>query len=62
MYSEGLSISTPLSGKYQIAALDALRFGIEAYDKRKGWRGPLTNTQSENGWEDKIKNLKLMRH
>ena len=29
LYSEGLSISTPLNGKYQIAALEALRFGIE---------------------------------
>ncbi len=59
LYSEGLSISTPLSGKYQIAALDSLRFGIEAYDKRKGWRGPITNTQSENGWKDKIKKLQI---
>ena len=37
VYSEGLSISTPLNGKYQIAALNALRSGIESYDKRQGW-------------------------
>ena len=59
VYSEGLSISTPLNGKYQIAALDALRAGIEAYDKRRGWRGPITNVSKNSNWENKIKNIKI---
>ena len=59
LYSEGLSISTPLNGKYQIAALNALRFGIESYDKRHGWRGPITNTIKDNNWQDKINNLQI---
>ena len=59
VYSEGLSISTPLNGKYQIAALDALRSGIESYDKRRGWRGPITNIFGNKNWENKIKNIKL---
>ena len=50
LYSEGLSISTPLNGKYQIAALNALRFGIESYDKRRGWRGPITNVFRNRDW------------
>ena len=41
LYSKGLSISTPLDPGLQIAALNSLRFGIEEYDRRKGWRGPL---------------------
>ena len=59
LYSEGLSISTPLNGKYQIAALESLRFGIEEFDKRKGWRGPITNTKKNKFWKDRIKNLKI---
>ena len=59
VYSEGLSISTPLNGKYQVAALNALRSGIESYDKRRGWRGPITNIFENKNWENKIKNIKL---
>ena len=59
VYSEGLSISTPLNGKYQIDALDALRSGIEAYDKRRGWRGPITNISKNANWENKIKSIKI---
>ena len=59
LYSEGLSISTPLSGKYQIAALEALRFGIETYDKRHGWRGPITNSVVDPNWKNKIKNYEV---
>ena len=39
LYSEGLSIKSPLNIKYQIYTLDLLRDGIEEYDKRHGWRG-----------------------
>ena len=59
LYSEGLSISTPLNGKYQIAALNSLRYGIETYDKRHGWRGPITNTLRNKNWRNKIKNIEL---
>ncbi len=59
VYSEGLSISTPLNGKYQLAALEALRTGIEAYDRRRGWRGPIANTKSDQNWENKTKIIKI---
>ena len=59
LYSEGLSIFTPLNGRYQKAALKSLRYGIEQYDKRHGWRGPITNAIENKDWENKIKNIKL---
>ncbi len=59
VYSEGLSISTPLNGKYQIAALNALRSGIESYDKRQGWRGPIINVYKDTDWQNKVNNLKI---
>jgi len=59
LYSEGLSISTPLDGKYQIAALNSLRSGIEKYDKRHGWRGPISNIFKDKNWKNVINNIKI---
>ncbi len=59
LYSEGLSISIPLNGKYQIAALNALRSGIESYDRRHGWRGPIANVFRNKDWKEKIKKITI---
>ena len=42
LYDGGLSIRTTLDPKLQDAAQRAFRAGLEAYDRRHGWRGPLT--------------------
>ncbi len=59
LYSQGLSISTPLKIDYQIQALKSLRKGIEKYDRRHGWRGPITNKIKNQDWEKKISFFKL---
>ena len=59
LYSQGLSISTPLHPEYQISALKSLRFGIEEYDKRKGWRGPIANVFQNENWKEIIKKLNI---
>ena len=59
LYSQGLSISTPLNVNYQIEALKSLRKGVEEYDRRRGWRGPITNKIKNNKWENKISHYKL---
>ena len=48
LYKGGLSIRTPLNSNYQMKALKALREGLEEYDKRHGWRGPVANLNSIN--------------
>ena len=53
LYKGGLSIRTPLNSRYQIEALNALRKGLEDYDKRHGWRGPIKNI-SRQDWEKDI--------
>ena len=58
LYSQGLSISTPLNIDYQIQALKSLRKGIEEYDRRRGWRGPVTNTIRNKNWKNSIKRYK----
>ncbi len=59
LYSEGLSIKTPLNINYQIQAIAALRKGIEDYDKRHGWRGPLTNKIKNKKWKNSLEKYKL---
>ena len=59
LYSEGLSIRTPLNINYQIQALKSLRKGIEDYDKRHGWRGPISNTIKNKNWKNKLDTFKL---
>ena len=59
LYSQGLSISTPLKIKYQIQALKSLRKGIEDYDHRKGWRGPITNKIKNKNWKTIVLQYKL---
>ena len=59
LYAEGLSIKSALDVDYQLHALNALRSGIESYDRRHGWRGPILNTKLETNWQDKLKKKKI---
>ena len=59
LYSEGLSVRTPLDIDYQIQAVNSLRSGIEAYDRRQGWRGPITNKLKDQNWKKKIESFKI---
>jgi penicillin-binding protein 1A len=59
LYSQGLSIRTPLNIDYQIQAIKSLRKGIEDYDKRHGWRGPITNKITNKNWKSKLDKFKL---
>tara|TARA_B100001248_G_scaffold260047_1_gene247343 strand:+ start:2995 stop:5301 length:2307 start_codon:yes stop_codon:yes gene_type:complete len=59
LYSQGLSIKTPLNIQYQTQAIKSLRKGVEAYDKRHGWRGPIANKIKDKNWEKKLSKFKL---
>ena len=59
LYSQGLSISTPLNTNFQIEALKALRKGIEDYDRRRGWRGPIVNKITNKNWQKRLDRFKL---
>ncbi len=58
VYKQGFNIKTPLDLNLQKIATNALRNGLVAFDKRKGWRGALTNTTKDN-WQKSIKNFEL---
>ena len=59
VYKEGLNIKTPLDLNLQTIATEALRDGLIAYDKRKGWRGPLDNKLYSEVWSKDLKKFKL---
>ena len=55
VYKQGFNINTPINLKLQRIATESLRNGLIAYDKRKGWRGSITNINYNSDW---VKNLK----
>ena len=48
LYREGLNVITTIDPKLQKIAINELRNGLENYDKRHGWRGPLENLDSND--------------
>jgi penicillin-binding protein 1A len=50
LYRGGLVVRTTLNSNYQAIADKALRNGLLAYDRRHGWRGPITNIDPSIDW------------
>ena len=61
VYKQGLNISTPINISLQKIATDSLRQGLIEYDKRKGWRGPLTNIKNLEKWNKDLDKFRLER-
>ena len=62
VYKDGLNIKTPLNLDYQEIASKVLREGIENFDKRKGWRGPITNLKQSSDWIKDAKKYSLEKN
>ncbi len=50
----GLLVRTPLDAKIQGAAERALRSGLMTYDRRHGWRGPVTRLSRLDNWQARL--------
>jgi penicillin-binding protein 1A len=59
VYKQGLNISTPINLNLQKIAIKSLREGLISYDKRKGWRGPVSNSKKLNNWNDNLDKYRL---
>ena len=59
LYSQGLSISTPLKNQLPNSSIKIPEKRIQDYDRRRGWRGPVTNKIKNKNWEKKILQYKL---
>jgi len=59
IYKQGFTIKTPINLELQSIATQSLREGLEEYDKRKGWRGPILNKKITDQWSKNLKKYKL---
>ncbi len=59
VYKQGFNINTPIDLNLQTIATKSLRDGLIAYDKRKGWRGSLTNKIYNSEWKKDLEKYKL---
>ncbi len=59
IYKQGFTIKTPLDLELQSFANQSLRDGLEKYDRRKGWRGPILNKKINEKWYENLKKYKL---
>jgi penicillin-binding protein 1A len=54
LYRGGLSVRTTLDPKLQDIADRGLRKGLVAYDRRHGYRGPVTRIDAGQGWQGRL--------
>ncbi|MDE0780673.1 MAG: penicillin-binding protein 1A [Alphaproteobacteria bacterium] len=54
LYKNGLSVRTTLDPRLQVIARASLRAGLVAYDRRHGWRGPLTRLDAGTPWQESL--------
>ncbi len=59
VYKQGFNINTPINLELQKVATESLRKGLISYDKRKGWRGILTNKKYNNNWNKNLEKYEL---
>ena len=59
VYNQGFNINTPINLEFQKIATETLRRGLIFYDKRKGWRGSLTNKDYSKNWNKNLEKFHL---
>src|SRR5215469_2719150 len=55
LYDGGLQVRASLDTALQNYAVNALRAGLVRYDRRHGWRGPLSHIDINGNWKDTLK-------
>ncbi len=58
LYAGGLSIRTTLDTQMQLAGRKALRNGLEAFDRRRGYRGPIGHFDNFSDWKTRLEAFK----
>ena len=56
LYQGGLTVTTTLEPRLQQVATDVLRAGLETYDRRHGYRGPVATIEDPQGtdWAERL--------
>ncbi len=64
-YTSGLTVTTTIRDRNQLAANNALRKGVLAYDERHGYRGPehhfdLSDEMDESSWKELLESFPVL--
>ncbi len=59
LYEGGLSVRTTLDPRLQRIAQESLRDGLVAYDRRHGWRGPITRLETDQPWREALPEVEV---
>ena len=59
LYGGGLSIRTTLDTDLQQMALRSVRDGLEDYDRRRGYRGPLMQMETLEAWSKQLTDIEI---
>ena len=59
VYKQGFNINIPINLELQKTATKSLRKGLIDYDKRKGWRGALSNKAYSQSWFENLEKYDL---
>lgn len=54
LYKGGLVVRSTVDAELQAHASKVLRAGLMSYDRRHGWRGPVTKIQAGQGWQQRL--------
>lgn len=54
LYGGGLLVRSTLDPRLQKIAYESLRDGLETYDRRKGYKGPMGHMASVQNWQEEI--------
>lgn len=61
LYKGGLSVRTTLNPKFQEIADRAIKKGLQAYDRRHGWRGPLMHLEEDTSGQSLVQRLAALK-
>ena len=59
LYQGGLAVRASVDPKLQNIAVETLRNGLSAYDKRHGWRGPVATLKSIKRWQESLSKIAI---
>ncbi len=59
LYRGGLSIRTTVNTRFQKTAKKALRDGLSSYDRRQGFRGPVTRLEDLTDWGTQLTEIDI---
>ena len=59
VFESGIVVNTTLEAKLQTIAEKFFNIGIENYDQKNGYRGPLNNIETTGNWQENLKKIEI---